>query len=250
MVDVLLFEALLRAIKLNCRLILVGDTDQLPSVGPGNVLHDIIDAGVLPRGAADRDLPPGRTQSAIVTNAHADRRRGRCRSCDHQDKDFFFLPRRALRQTGPHPATWSPRGCPSATALPRADIQVLCPGRGGRTWVPQLKPQPAGGAQPRPRAKKRARHTRAAGSRVGDKVMQIKQQLRHPLAAGQRRGGPGGLQRRHRALSRTIDRPAKTLRIRFEDRVAEYPFEMARRSWSLPTPSQCTRARAASLRRW
>ena len=69
MVDVLLFESLLRAMKTGSRLILVGDTDQLPAVGPGSVLHDIIDSGVLPVVQLTEVFRQA-MESAIVANAH------------------------------------------------------------------------------------------------------------------------------------------------------------------------------------
>ncbi len=69
MVDTLLFESLLRAMKTGSRLILVGDTDQLPAVGPGSVLHDIIDSGVLPVVQLTEVFRQA-MESAIVANAH------------------------------------------------------------------------------------------------------------------------------------------------------------------------------------
>lgn len=69
MVDVLLFEHLLRALKLHCRIVLVGDSDQLPSVGAGNLLRDLIDGGCIPVIALQEIFRQAQ-QSCIVTNAH------------------------------------------------------------------------------------------------------------------------------------------------------------------------------------
>src|SRR5699024_10228454 len=66
MVDSLLFEALLRALGINCKLIMVGDSDQLPSVGAGNVLHDLIKSGRLPVISLTEIFRQA-SQSAIVT---------------------------------------------------------------------------------------------------------------------------------------------------------------------------------------
>lgn len=59
MVDIPLMRSLICALKMHCRLILVGDSDQLPSVGPGNVLRDLIESEIVPPGAPDRDFPSG-----------------------------------------------------------------------------------------------------------------------------------------------------------------------------------------------
>ena len=69
MVDVLLFESLLRAVPLGCRLILVGDQDQLPSVGPGNIAGDLLTAGILPTVQLTEVFRQA-MESLIVTNAH------------------------------------------------------------------------------------------------------------------------------------------------------------------------------------
>ena len=69
MVDVLLFESLLRALRFSCKLIMVGDSDQLPSVGAGNVLKDLIDSGQVPVVALNQIFRQAQ-QSCIVTNAH------------------------------------------------------------------------------------------------------------------------------------------------------------------------------------
>ena len=59
MVDVKLFQALLAALRYSCRVIMVGDADQLPSVGPGNILGEVIRSGLVPTVCLDRDLPAG-----------------------------------------------------------------------------------------------------------------------------------------------------------------------------------------------
>ena len=68
MVDVLLFESLLRALRLGCKLIMVGDSDQLPSVGAGNLLKDLIDSGAVPTIELKQIFRQAQ-QSSIVTNA-------------------------------------------------------------------------------------------------------------------------------------------------------------------------------------
>ena len=89
MVDVPLFASLLRAMKTGCRLIMVGDTDQLPAVGAGSVLHDLIDSGVLPTVKLTQVFRQALT-SDIVANAHRIVS-GDMPKLGKKDGDFFFL---------------------------------------------------------------------------------------------------------------------------------------------------------------
>ena len=90
MVDILLFDALLRALPLGCRLIMVGDCDQLPSVGPGNVLGDLIASGKVPVVQLDEIFRQS-MQSLIVTSAHRIVA-GEMPELANHASDFFFLP--------------------------------------------------------------------------------------------------------------------------------------------------------------
>ena len=128
MVDNALFEGVLRALPLGCRLILVGDTDQLPSVGPGNVLGDLIASGLLPVVQLTEIFRQS-MQSLIVTNAHQIVQ-GQMPELGRKDGDFFFLPNQdpvSIRDTIVDlclhrlPASYG--------YSPVFDIQVLSPGR-------------------------------------------------------------------------------------------------------------------------
>ncbi len=88
MVDTLLFDNLLRALKTGCRLIMVGDTDQLPAGGAGCVLQDLIDSGILPVVQLTEVFRQA-MESHIITNAHRIVERGRCRSSAIRKGDFF-----------------------------------------------------------------------------------------------------------------------------------------------------------------
>ncbi len=92
MVDLQLMASLLKALKPGCRLLLVGDPDQLPPVGAGNVFSDLIRSGVVQTVRLTRDLPAG-TKSLIVMNAHAVNQ-GELPVLTATDRDFFFLRRR------------------------------------------------------------------------------------------------------------------------------------------------------------
>ena len=91
MVDVELFEALLRGIRPGCKLILVGDSDQLPSVGAGNVLRDLIRSGRVPTVELKQIFRQA-AESLIVTNAHRIVE-GEMPDLTKKDRDFFFLSR-------------------------------------------------------------------------------------------------------------------------------------------------------------
>ena len=93
MVDSFIFASVMRALPLGCRLILVGDSDQLPSVGPGNVLGDLTDSGMLPVVRLNEIFRQAQ-QSLIVTNAHKIVN-GQMPVLNRADKDFFFMPRSA-----------------------------------------------------------------------------------------------------------------------------------------------------------
>lgn len=99
MVDVLLFENLLRALKSGCRLILVGDTDQLPAVGPGSLLHDLIDSAVMPVVQLTEVFRQA-MESHIVANAHRIVE-GRPPELAYKTGDFFFLGRSSGREVLP-----------------------------------------------------------------------------------------------------------------------------------------------------
>lgn len=125
MVDVKLFEAILKGLKLSCKLILVGDADQLPSVSAGNVLYDLIHAGKFPCVQLNEIFRQAQ-QSLIVTNAHRIIG-GEMPDLAQKDKDFFFIPA-AGHQV---PRTVAELCC---NRLPKAygysvlhDIQILCP---------------------------------------------------------------------------------------------------------------------------
>ena len=94
MVDIYLMHALLKAISIGTRLVLVGDVNQLPSVGPGNVLRDIIASGCFSVVTLDKIFRQAR-ESDIITNAHKIHAGEEIR-LDNKSKDFFFLQREDL----------------------------------------------------------------------------------------------------------------------------------------------------------
>ena len=131
MVDTLLFESLLRALKLSCRLIMVGDSDQLPSVGAGNILKDMIDSGRLTVVALNEIFRQAQ-QSCIITNAHKIVN-GEEPDLSRKDSDFFFMQRLDAEGAAVTVTELCSRAASRmlTAGLPLDDIQVLCPSRKG-----------------------------------------------------------------------------------------------------------------------
>ncbi|MCL1843182.1 MAG: ATP-dependent RecD-like DNA helicase [Defluviitaleaceae bacterium] len=172
MMDILLMHSLLKAVADGTRLILVGDVDQLPSVGPGNVLKDLISSGCLPV-ARLTEIFRQAAESAIITNAHRINK-GDYPEINDKEKDFFFM-----RRQNPEDVAGAILEL-IATRLPayknfdtRYDIQVLTPMRKSALGVVQLNNLLQARLNPRS-VKKREREYGAVIFREGDKVMQIR----------------------------------------------------------------------------
>jgi len=171
MVDISLMHALLKAVTVGTRLILVGDVNQLPSVGPGNVLKDIIDSHnfnvvrltKIFRQAAGSD---------IITNAHKINDGERI-SLDNDSKDFFFLKRMASNVITAVMINLIKNKLPKYVNAKPFDIQVLTPMRKGELGVEKLNQVLQQALNP-PSTQKREKEYHQTIFREGDKVMQIK----------------------------------------------------------------------------
>ncbi len=172
MIDILLMEALLRAIKPGARLILIGDTDQLPSVGAGNVLGDICDSGQF-RVVRLTEVFRQSQQSFIITNAHRINE-GLLPESSSVDGDFFIM-RRASEE-----ATAATIIDLVQNRLPRtygetvvSQIQIITPSRKGLSGTENLNTALQAALNP-PASTKAERKSRDMIFRVGDRVMQTK----------------------------------------------------------------------------
>ena len=170
MIDVVLMNALLRALSDHARLVLVGDIDQLPSVGPGNVLRDIIDSAAVPVVRLTQIFRQAE-KSHIIRNAHRINSGEMPIVENHADADFYFIqegdPERVVELVEELCATRLPsyRGWDR-----RNDIQVLAPMYRGETGALNLNQR----LQQRLNPHGQAHSHRGAEFRVGDKVMQVK----------------------------------------------------------------------------
>jgi len=223
MVDLQLMLSLLRALKPGCRLILVGDPDQLPSVGAGNVFSDCIRSGKI---AAVRlnEIFRQAQQSLIVMNAHAVNR-GELPDLSRKDRDFFFMKRRtgeALVQTI---SELCAARLPKNMGIASSDIQVLSPTRKGETGTRSLNLALQAVLNP-PAQGKREKKVGDFSFREGDRVMQIRNNYdilwKNPNGLG---AGTGIFNGDIGCIAR-IDFETELVTIDFDDRRAEYSFDM------------------------
>lgn len=172
MVDIFLMKSLLDALKPGCCLILVGDADQLPSVGAGNVLKDIIASGAVPV-ARLTEIFRQAMESMIVVNAHRINN-GEPPLLNVKDKDFFFESCLNEREAAQTVVALCERRLPAHfKADPMRDIQVLCPQKRGECGVNKLNILLQSVLNP-PAPFKNERESGEYVFREGDKVMHIK----------------------------------------------------------------------------
>lgn len=174
MVDVLLFSHLLRALRLGCKVILVGDSDQLPSVGAGNLLQHLTGSRCMPVVAL-KEIFRQAQQSCIVTNAHKIVR-GEMPDLTVKNNDFFFFHRTEFPQVSELLVDLVCRRLPNAPQYqfsPTRDIQVICPSRRGVLGVVEMNKVLQSRLNP-PQAGKAQMKSTLYEFREGDKVMQTK----------------------------------------------------------------------------
>ncbi len=172
MVDLSLMHALLLAIMPGTHLILVGDEKQLPSVGAGNVLKDIIRSGCLPVVALSRIFRQ-EEGSAIVENAHKINK-GEPIRMDNKSKDFFYLPRTSTKDVATEVGLLLTKKLPGYVGCTGQEIQVLTPMRNGELGVGNLNVELQRALNPSSVHKKEKELNNGTIFREGDKVMQIR----------------------------------------------------------------------------
>lgn len=171
MVDIHLFQALLKAIMPGTRLVMAGDINQLPPVGPGQVLRDLIDSGCFPKVMLQKIFRQAE-ESDIVVNAHRIHE-GKNIALDNKSRDFFFLERNDVNVIYKHMIQLIREKLPPYVNAGRYDIQVLTPMRKGSLGVETLNGILQQYLNP-PDASKEEHPYGNGLFRAGDKVMQIK----------------------------------------------------------------------------
>lgn len=186
MIDLLMMHKLLKAVPPGCRLILVGDADQLPSVGPGDVLKDVIGSGLVPVVRLQRIYRQAQS-SLIITNAHRVNQ-GQMPELARRDGDFFFERKPTADAALASTLALVGHRLPGFGGWdPLRDIQVLTPTRKGELGVNALNLKLQQAFNP-PDFKKREMAVGDGLFRLGDKVMQIK----NNYSLGWRRADPNG----------------------------------------------------------
>ena len=222
MVDVTLFAALLDALPLHCRLIMVGDQDQLPPVGAGNVLRDMIDSGVIPVVVLDKVFRQA-MKSRIITNAHRVVK-GEIPEFDNSAESDFFLLRENSRYLAPRKILdLVTKRLPAGYGLdPMNDIQVLCPSRKGEVGTQNINAILQEALNPPSNEKHEIRY-KGYTLREGDRVMQIKNNYDVPwFKIGE--NGTGVFNGDIGVLTR-IDKANDVINVRFDDKEAMYSIE-------------------------
>lgn len=222
MVDTVLLESLLRGMRLGARLIMVGDSDQLPSVSAGNVLGDLIASELVPCIHLEQVFRQA-AESLIVTGAHAIVR-GEVPELSRHDGDFFFLECRTPQAVQDLTVDLVCRRLPQSYGYdPLRDIQVITPGKQGTIGTRELNRRLQEKLNPPDRAKG---EMTALGRtlREGDKVMQIRNN--YDIIWKQTDGTNGsGIFNGDMGTIEMIDIGSKTIAVRFEEKLAAYTFE-------------------------
>ncbi|MDD3243730.1 MAG: ATP-dependent RecD-like DNA helicase [Eubacteriales bacterium] len=221
MVDLLLMQGLLRAVEPGCRLVLVGDADQLPSVGAGNVLKDLIQSGV-PQVARLTRIYRQAQESLIVTNAHRVNQ-GEMPVLNRVDSDFFFERKNSLEEAMESTVGLVAHRLVKFKGYDRLkDIQVLAPMKKGELGVYALNARLQSEFNP-PAGDKPEVKRGDFLLRRGDKVMQIKNN--YTISWVQNGETGEGVFNGDMGFLVTLDTAGRLAQVEFDDgRLADYDF--------------------------
>lgn len=222
MVDVLLFESLLHALRPDARLILVGDVDQLPSVGAGNVLQSLLLSGVVPTVQLTEIFRQS-LKSNIITGAHAVLE-GKLPQGNDKNGDFFFMPRHETACVAETVLSLCNRRIPDTYGYSCWNgIQVLCPGRRGELGTVALNARLQALLNPADKHKAEIKSGDVL-LRVGDKVMH--NQNNYDITWVKDNGDVGtGVFNGDIGVLEKVNRQEDTVSVRYDNRVALYTRE-------------------------
>lgn len=222
MVDVELMASLLDAVPIGCRIVLVGDADQLPSVGPGNVLGDIISSGVMPVVCLSEIFRQAQ-KSLIVTNAHSIIH-GEMPVLDRTDNDFFFMKRETQALVSKTVTDLISSRIPDAYGFsPMDDIQILCPSKRGECGTVNLNHRLQAVLNPPMLSKSELKTPAGRIFRQGDRVMQIRNNYNIPWKKDEEQGE--GVFNGDIGIIESINFVTGIMNICFDDRIAQYPTD-------------------------
>lgn len=226
MVDIYLFQALLKAIPVGTRLILVGDANQLPSVGPGQVLRDLMESGCFPMVVLNKIFRQAES-SDIVVNAHRIHE-GQEIMLDTKSRDFFFLERNDVNVIYKHMVQLLTGNMPAYVGAKPFDIQVLTPMRKGPLGTAMLNHILQQYLNP-PDEQKAEYTVGDVVFREGDKVMQVRNnyqmewEVRGEFGIAVEKGT--GVFNGDMGIIEEINEYVRFMRVRFDgDRQVSYSF--------------------------
>jgi len=223
MVDLPLLHALLSAVKDDCRLVMVGDPDQLPSVGPGNVFGDLIRSGRVETVRLTEIFRQAQA-SAIIRSAHAVNQGKLTPLRKSAGSDFFFMRRRDPLAAVELVVELCRTRLPQNMGVDGRDIQVLCPTRRGE-WGTRALNRALQEALNPPAPDKRQKAWGELVFRVGDRVMQIRNN--YDVLWEKSDGTAGtGIFNGDVGVVEAIDPAGELLQVRFDDRTAAYTPDM------------------------
>lgn len=218
MVDTLLFAGLLRAVRLSARIILVGDADQLPSVGAGHLLHTFIESKRIPVVRLTEIFRQAQ-ESCIIRSAHRIVN-GEMPDLHEKDNDFFFFDRRNANEASEFLRDLYSRRLPNAYGFtPQNDIQVISPTRKGILGTIALNKMLQEAVNP-PQYGKMIMKNLLYTFREGDKVMQIQNQYEMEWQKDQERGA--GIFNGDIGTVTDINKSANTLKVDFDGKIVTY----------------------------
>lgn len=205
MIDIILMNNLMKAIPTTMRLLLVGDIDQLPSVGAGNVLRDIIDSKKIPVVRLTRIFRQAQS-SRIVMSAHAINAGRYPDTSNGKDTDFFFIKSEDAEQTVSQIVNLVQSRLPKAYHMPTSKIQVLTPMQRGVVGAANLNLSLQAALNPSSVGLARGGYT----YRKGDRVMQIRNNYDKNVFNGDL------------GYVESVDLEERTLQVNFDDNLVEY----------------------------
>ena len=221
MVDIRLMHHLLRAIPRGKRLILVGDPDQLPPVGPGSPFGDMLRSGCLP-AARLTEIFRQAQQSLIVMNAHRINR-GELPDLKNVKSDFFFMRRNSEEELTRLIRDLCTTRLPKNMGIPPEQIQVLSPTRKGGVGTVALNKLLQSALNP-PSPDKQEHAYGDYTFREGDRVMQIRNNYDIVWKKSDGTAAGTGIFNGDVGIVREIDRNKESVRVLYDDREAEYDF--------------------------
>lgn len=205
MIDIILMNALMKAIPPHMRLILVGDIDQLPSVGAGNVLRDVMDSGIFPVIRLTRIFRQAQT-SQIIMNAHRINQGKMPEFANGKHTDFFFMTREEPEETAATIVDLVKKKLPSYYKVPSSQIQVLTPMQRGVVGATNMNLALQEALNPEGEGLRRSGFI----FRVNDKVMQIRNNYDKEVFNGDI------------GVIESVDTADRTLRVNFDNRSVVY----------------------------